>query len=822
MSLEQAKSIEPSGAKCGRDVMKWLNDNPSYDYLKLVEIGGDKLTMNLDGTRFNLTIPSNYPKRTEFITIQQDDATQHQQFFSQITEWMMDSNPRINKLLEHLAKMWKKYTDKPPTVVTYESTMTADLDMLRGYDPEVEALKTKLMALAKTSHMDFVVDESKEEKSTKIFDQSSCNNLIVHEFMEVYKKYKGSDQIEISLVNDNLFHWSVKLRNFKNRELTGALKTINDRFGYDYVEIHLLIHSSLFPCYPVVAKCVRPKLDNSLMHRIPNMQIFQFDRWSPTRPIVKLVDKLYEVLENHGVVSIETELNDIKKNPDGAFFALESSLMKLASLFDASDQAFEPLDTEEYPMCMITTKATGVTTPKAMNYGTPKSGGWKKGTGYGGDYGNTSQWDPEQYKKMQLEKNKQVSILIAEIYNVIVKHEGELLSIYKTIQHSYLIPYIKTQFDGTSLIEISRHQDLYRRLIDIITVFTNEDGIFLFDDHTKKNLFNILVEIVEKNKSISHIKDADDDKDGGQEIIKMIQGVVEMAAPSYAVYESTKEAISREKSTLKKEIKPEVMNPRQLLEKQYIDTMKPHQIGLLGSFTSHKFSTDGASFKPPREFSRKMREEMDNLMKSSPLHFESSVIHRFNSSNISLIKTMITGPHDTPYDSGVFIFDTYVHAGWPQGPPKVLMVNTGGHRFNPNLYNCGKVCLSLLGTWSGQAGEGWIAGVSTLHQVYASIQSLILIDQPYFNEPGYQGTLGSPQGDLASKNYNRERQLYTMEISMIQCLTSPPPEFADAIKLHFKMKRDHIKETIKKWGAENPSTKMTDYSKKLIGLLDKL
>ena len=28
-------------------------------------------------------------------------------------------------------------------------------------------------------------------------------------------------------------------------------------------------------------------------------------------------------------------------------------------------------------------------------------------------------------------------------------------------------------------------------------------------------------------------------------------------------------------------------------------------------------------------------------------------------------------------------------------------------RFNPNLYNCGKVCLSLLGTWSGGRGEGW-------------------------------------------------------------------------------------------------------------------
>jgi len=33
---------------------------------------------------------------------------------------------------------------------------------------------------------------------------------------------------------------------------------------------------------------------------------------------------------------------------------------------------------------------------------------------------------------------------------------------------------------------------------------------------------------------------------------------------------------------------------------------------------------------------------------------------------------------------------------------------------NPNLYADGKVCLSLLGTWSG---PGWEKGVSTLSQV---------------------------------------------------------------------------------------------------------
>ena len=43
----------------------------------------------------------------------------------------------------------------------------------------------------------------------------------------------------------------------------------------------------------------------------------------------------------------------------------------------------------------------------------------------------------------------------------------------------------------------------------------------------------------------------------------------------------------------------------------------------------------------------------------------------------------------------------------------MVMCNTQV-RFNPNLYNCGKVCLSLLGTWSG---PGWVPGESTILQV---------------------------------------------------------------------------------------------------------
>lgn len=49
---------------------------------------------------------------------------------------------------------------------------------------------------------------------------------------------------------------------------------------------------------------------------------------------------------------------------------------------------------------------------------------------------------------------------------------------------------------------------------------------------------------------------------------------------------------------------------------------------------------------------------------------------------------MISGPDDTPYSGGLFAFDIFFPHNYPQSPPKVKLMTTGGgtHRFNPNLY----------------------------------------------------------------------------------------------------------------------------------------
>lgn len=75
--------------------------------------------------------------------------------------------------------------------------------------------------------------------------------------------------------------------------------------------------------------------------------------------------------------------------------------------------------------------------------------------------------------------------------------------------------------------------------------------------------------------------------------------------------------------------------------------------------------------------------------------------------------------------------------------------------YQPNYYYYYfKVCLSVLNTWHGRPEEKWNAQTSSFLQVLVSIQSLILVPEPYFNEPGYERSRGTPAGTQSSKEYN--------------------------------------------------------------------
>jgi hypothetical protein len=120
---------------------------------------------------------------------------------------------------------------------------------------------------------------------------------------------------------------------------------------------------------------------------------------------------------------------------------------------------------------------------------------------------------------------------------------------------------------------------------------------------------------------------------------------------------------------------------------------------------------------------------------------------------------------------------------------------------------CALVCLSLLGTWSG---EPWRADQSTLLQVFVSIQSMILCDEPWTNEPGREMT----RGTIESLRYNHRIRRLTTEHSLIPWAKelekgqkNQECTWLDIIQKHFEVNVDRILYTTERWSQDAATSK---------------
>lgn len=154
----------------------------------------------------------------------------------------------------------------------------------------------------------------------------------------------------------------------------------------------------------------------------------------------------------------------------------------------------------------------------------------------------------------------------------------------------------------------------------------------------------------------------------------------------------------------------------------------------------------------------------------------------FNENDIYNAKALIIGPKESPYQNGYYFFDIIYPQNYPQTSPKVTLYTLNKYvRFNPNLYTNGKVCLSILGTWSG---PGWTPCLST-NEVLLSIQSL-LNNNPIQNEPGYE--LLTLENSSRARSYVDIIDYHNHQVAILQVLTSIPSGFdgfRDIIEKHF-------------------------------------
>lgn len=496
-----------------------------------------------------------------------------------------------------------------------------------------------------------------------------------------------------------------------------------------------------------------------------------------------------------------------------------SSTTHAESMLDDNDEEYYEDDIDHIESTIQQLNTINNSNSIHPNSAAANSNFWAKGTGFG--TGSThSQWKPDEILQIQKLHEEHV-VYLFDIFHSIFSNKlcEELLDehLIELINNSCLIPVLESYLRNDSILDLSKQGDIHRYCLRLVSCLLNNQKLknLIYQTSNIESLIENLLHCVQTYTSMIQI---DDD-----EQLNMF------AVELQRVYDKIKDEQKKAKENRKKDSPDEETETKVCvsLDEFYCQTMKALQFSTY-AITIENQTGEKVLFNKAMKYHyedlvrdaltinsmqriKRLAQEQITISTSLPLSYNSTIFVRSDENRMDIMRVLITGPDGTPYSNGCFLFDVYFPNEYPTSPPSINLETTGNHtvRFNPNLYNDGKVCLSILNTWHGRPEEKWNT-TSTFLQVLVSIQSLIFVPEPYFNEPGYERTRGTAAGTAQSLEYDANIRQATVRWAMLEQLRNPPACFTDVIRRHFYLKRNEIIDQCEAWIRELQETTSTE------------
>jgi baculoviral IAP repeat-containing protein 6 len=381
---------------------------------------------------------------------------------------------------------------------------------------------------------------------------------------------------------------------------------------------------------------------------------------------------------------------------------------------DNDDEEYYEDDIEQIESSTIQQLNTINNNNNNINSTNPNPTFWAKGTGFG--TGSThSQWKPDEILQIQKLHEEHV-IYLFDIFHSIFSNKlsEDLLDehLIEIINTSCLIPVLESYLRNDSILDLSKQGDIHRYCLRLVYCLLNNKKLknLIYQTSNIEYLIENLLQCVQTYTSMIQI---DDDEHLNLFSVELKQ-----------VYDKIKEEQQIEKEN-NKEINHLFNKQLITLEEFYCQTMKLAQFSTY-PITMENESGEKVLFNKAIKYHyedivrdaltinsmqriKRLAQEQITISTSLPLSFSSTIFVRSDENRMDIMKVLMTGPDGTPYSNGCFLFDVYFPNEYPTSPPSINLETTGNHtvRFNPNLYNDGKVCLSILNTWHGRPEEKW-------------------------------------------------------------------------------------------------------------------
>ena len=680
-------------------------------------------------------------------------------------------------------------------------------------------------------------------------------------------------------VDDDVGQWLIKLY-FTGGEvgpggtespLAEQLRQVGSAHGYGFVELRMVFQTDLYPFYPPSIRLVRPRLKGHVMERLASLPCLKLAHWNPMTRISELLEDVKSFLLDLGEVDLGHPRNCMRASPSGAYTGMEYALSALSITSDTTplraraDEAWEWRGPKQCsPLSPVGGGAgggKGVTAEPSL----PKDGGkgaWAKGTGYGhGDSRSQGPiWDVAQHEAALKRKMEKTEAVLSELLRSLTGLQGlpeDLHAFcrgdetppllpdlgaeeFALLRDSSFAPFAAELIMASPLQEMLKRLKTYATLLALLRVMSSSESLAAIlgplpgmlatapsIEVALRPIADQAVCFLENFRKMGKAECGAGSK--GTEEERLSQAVVDTArAVTKAVNSGSacEEAVADTACNGRAEPgTPDAAGCDP--EEAYMNEMRPMQFDSCSLTSTSKrkhmylnqVEKEHNNGSMARDRMTRLASDLAALQNSLPLSRSSTVCVRADDSRPDLMRVLITGPDDTPYEGGCFVFDMGFPPSYPNIPPKMGLRTTGegNVRFNPNLYQNGKVCLSLLGTWGGAQGEQWDRDSSTLLQVLVSVQSLIFVPDPYFNEPGFEKNMHSRESQHKSYQYNQNIRVECARWAMLNALQHPTPGLEETIRMHFRLKKEHILKQCKAWLQEmtSPPKELGDTSGQL-------
>lgn len=522
------------------------------------------------------------------------------------------------------------------------------------------------------------------------------------------------------------------------------------------IQFIIKIDDRLYPYVPYEFKYLSPRVKPVLLYNLMNLNIFKIENWNPIITLEQFIILLEKKLEPIFKKFICKENNKY-----------DNLLVEL--LFLTKDVNFDNLNID-----------LNINSFNLKNKFTSKKL-WTSGTGYG--HSGSNKWDISKF--IDNKKKEQ-----DELFRIMKEISINIDQVMLSDKNHIILKFIIGKLKSCNILVINENFKFYQVLVDILNVIKKSLSLDKINE-----IYLVSKDIIEELEILisSHQPTSITSKTNVHELFEFYQRFL--------------------KSILwfKSNSKIEIINKTYVDNKnEYTELVKKHNFGNYNFNVNHIYHKMVSKNKNMgAKTLMRIASEVSTLKKSLPINWDTSILVRVCPNHINALKFIIIGPEDTPYHNGIFEFHAYFPENYPNVPPKVNIETTDmAHvRFNPNLYASGKVCLSLLGTWRGEKSESWNSDTSTFLQVLISIQSLILVKDPYYNEPGWESDRFTEKGRKKCFDYSDNIRYETLRVAINNQIKNPPDSFREFIFGHFKAKKEELLKITEKWVNESEKKK---------------